>query len=291
MEAVSPVPVDRTGVPNVRLSLSNRAENVALVRQMLAGVAEAVGLDEHDLNDISTAATEACNNVVLHAYEGAEGPLQIGVFAEPGAIGVVVRDRGTGIPPHGRTPDQAAGIGLSVIQALAHRVEFRRSPDRGTEVWMEFATPRARALQQFSEDELELPPIVEAELATTMQITIAPAPLARTILPRMLSMFAARAHFSTDRIADLQLVADALVAHVPGSISGSHLSVAIHAQPRDIELRIAPLRAGRADQLILDSALAGLAPVIDTLTDDHRIATVGSPADAEMLALRLIDRR
>ncbi len=38
-----------------------------LVRQMLAGVAEAVELDANDLNDISTAVTEACNNVVLHA--------------------------------------------------------------------------------------------------------------------------------------------------------------------------------------------------------------------------------
>jgi len=291
MEAVSRVPADRTGAPNVRLNLSNRAENVALVRQMLSGVAEAVGLDEHDLNDISTAATEACNNVVLHAYEGAEGPLQVEVFADPEAIEVVVRDQGTGNPPPVPAPDEAAGIGLSVIQALAQRVEFRRSPGSGTEVRMEFATPRTLTLPPCSEDELQLAPIVEAELATTMQITIAPAPLARTILPRVLSMSAARAHFSTDRIADLQLVADALVAHVPGSISGSHLSVAIHAQPRDIELRIAPLRAGRADQLILDSALAGLAPVIDTLTDDHRIATVGSPADAEMLALRLIDRR
>jgi len=291
MEAVSSVPVDRTGTPNVRLSLSNRAENVALVRQMLAGVAEAVGLGEHDLNDITTAATEACNNVVLHAYQGAEGPLQIEIFSEPESLEVVVCDQGAGIPARVRAPDEAAGIGLSVIQALAQRVEFRRPPDGGTEVRMEFATPAARTLERCSEDELELAPIVEAELASTMQITIAPAPLARTVLPRMLSMFAARAHFSTDRIADLQLVADALVAHVPGSISGSHLSVAIHVQPRDIELRIAPLRAGCAGQLILDSALAGLAPVIDRLTDHQRVAAVGAPADAEMLALRLIDRR
>jgi len=291
MEAVSSVPVDRAGTPNVRLSLSNRAENVALVRQMLAGVAEAVGLDQHELNDISTAATEACNNVVLHAYEGAEGPLQIEVFADPEAIEVVVRDRGTGMPPPVRIPDEAPGIGLSVIQALAGRVEFRRSADSGTEVRMQFATPRARTLEPCSQDELQLPPIVEADPATTMQITIAPAPLARTILPRTLSMFAARAHFRTDRIADLQLVADALVAHVPGSISGSHLSVAIHVQPRDIELRVAPLRAGHAGKLILDSALAGLAPVIDRLTDHQRVATVGSSDDAEMLALRLIDRR
>ena len=123
-----------------------------------------------------------------------------------------------------------------------------------------------------------------------MEITIAPAPLAQTILPRLLSVFAARAHFTTDRLADAQLVADALVARVPGSISGTRLSIGISVEPRDLELRIAPLRAGGADELILDSSLAGLGPVIGKLTTHHSVATVGS-ADDEMLALRLVDRR
>src|SRR5450755_716724 len=90
-------PVDRTGPPNIRLSLSNRPENVMLVRQMLAGVAEAVDLEAGDLNDISTAVTEACNNVVLHAYGGDEGPLEVELYAGPAAIEVVVRDHGTGL--------------------------------------------------------------------------------------------------------------------------------------------------------------------------------------------------
>ena len=72
------------GTPNVRLSLSNRAENVLLVRQALSGLAEAVGLDPIALNDVSTAVTEACNNVVLHAYGGGEGPLEVELCATAG---------------------------------------------------------------------------------------------------------------------------------------------------------------------------------------------------------------
>ncbi len=53
---------------NVRLNLAATAENVVLVREMLAGVADGVGLDPTHLHDIQTAVTEACNNVVLHAY-------------------------------------------------------------------------------------------------------------------------------------------------------------------------------------------------------------------------------
>ena len=54
--------------PDMRLVLSNRPENVALVRQALGGVAASVGIHEALLADIKTAVSEACNNVVLHAY-------------------------------------------------------------------------------------------------------------------------------------------------------------------------------------------------------------------------------
>jgi serine/threonine-protein kinase RsbW len=283
-------PVDRTGPPNVRLSLSNRPENVMLVRQMLAGVAEAVDLDGNDLNDISTAVTEACNNVVLHAYAGAEGPLEVELYTCPGAVEVVVRDRGGGIPsPLGRGGD-TAGIGLSVIRALAQRADFRDTEDSGTEVWMVFETPKARALEPFPEDDFELPASADSEPASAMEITVAPAPLAWKILPRLLNALAARAHFRTDRIAEMKLVTDALTAQVPASIRGSHLSIGISVEPRDLELRIAPLLAGHAEQMILDTPVGGLGPVIGTLTTSRRVAPLGS-SDAEMLALRLLDRR
>src|SRR6202012_1285777 len=85
--------------PNVCLTLSNQPDNVVLVREALSGIAATVGVDEIDLNDIRTAVTEACNNVVLHAYDGEEGPLQIEVFVSSRAVEVVVRDHGTGIKP------------------------------------------------------------------------------------------------------------------------------------------------------------------------------------------------
>ena len=85
--------------PNVRLNLSNRSENVLLAREMLTGVAEAIELDSSDLYDVRTAVTEACNNVVLHAYEGAEGPLEVELRASPEEVEVIVRDFGVGIRP------------------------------------------------------------------------------------------------------------------------------------------------------------------------------------------------
>ena len=202
----------------------------------------------------------------------------------------MVRDHGTGIQPRIRSADEdALGIGLSVIQALVHRVEFKDVAGSGTEVRMEFATPSTRNFKS-GQDGLEIRPVVmgDDELATTTRVAIAPTCLARTILPRILSVLAVRAHFSTDRISDTQLVADALAADASALSGDSHLSIAVSVEPRDVELRIGPLVAGRARQLIGDSTLDGLGTVIEKLTDDHKVSGEGS---AEMLALRLIDQR
>jgi serine/threonine-protein kinase RsbW len=284
-------------LPNVRLNLSNKPENVLLVREALSGLAETIKLDGSDLNDVRTAVTEACNNVVLHAYEGAEGPMEVDIYAPRRALSVVVRDRGVGIQPPSPPPRAAfaggavGGIGLPVIQALVHRVEFAQAPAGGTEVRMEFAAPLTHACETPDGDGLQPPVLAQTELLDTttgIAIAIAPTRLARTVLPRLLSVLAARAHFSTDRISDAQIVADTLVAHTPGTIDGSHLGIAVSVEPRKLELRIGPLLAGSAQQLLVDSTVDGLGPVIETLIDDHRVAISGS---AEMLALELIDRR
>ncbi len=82
---------------SVRLELENRPENVALVRAALTGLAEAAEFDEELTTDLKTAVSEACNNVVLHAYEGGPGPMYVTVILGPELIDVVVTDRGTGI--------------------------------------------------------------------------------------------------------------------------------------------------------------------------------------------------
>jgi hypothetical protein len=102
-----------------------------------------------------------------------------------------------------------------------------------------------------------------------------------------LSALAARAYFSTDRISDVQLVADTLVANSPDSISGSHLGVEIDLTPRNLELRIGPLRAGSA-QILIDAASDGLGDVIERLTDAQSVAASDS---TETLELRLVERQ
>lgn len=272
-------------LPNVCLNLSSRAENIVLVRETLTGVAHALGIDDTDLNDISTAVTEACNNVVLHAYasEG-QGPLEVEITVPEEAMEVVVRDRGKGIRPHiPSVHNGASGIGVPVIRALARQVQFSSTEDTGTEVRMQFATPGSRSLES-----LELPAVARAELTGTVEMAIAPTSLAQAVLPRLLCALAARAQFSTDRISDAQLVADALVAQTPESIDGSCVAVGVSVAPRNMELHIGPLRTSRASWRVVDRVVAGLDPVVEKLTDHRDVVAVGR---REALALQLNDRR
>jgi len=275
-------------IPNVCLNLSNRPENVLVVRQALTGLAENQRLDPIETNDMNTAVTEASNNVVQHAYEGEEGPLEVELYAQVGAVTVVVRDHGVGIRPHADEGEDAhSGIGLPVIHALTQSVEFRNLPGGGTEVRMQFAAAHADALEPQSDGAAEM----TAGTASTeidVEMILAPSVVARAVLPRVLSALAARAHFSTDRISDIQLVADTLVANAEDSISGSHLGVAVNLAPRDLELLIGPLRSGSASRLVESAGADGVGAVIERLADDHRVS---SSSSSETLALRLLERR
>jgi serine/threonine-protein kinase RsbW len=288
--------------PNVRLELSSLPENVMLVREVLVGVAEASEIGAEDLNDVRTAVTEACNNVVMHAYGSEEGPLEVEIYGSAREIEVIVRDHGGGV---GSTADggqeSSPALGMLVIEALAERVQFAgtgaesgRGGGEGTEVRMVFRAPAGRPLQAPRREDPVRPPAVRLDFdqddgrpASTATITLAPGRLARTVLPRLLTALAARAHFSTDRISDAQLIADALAAHACEP-DGGCFSLAVGVRPRDLQLRIAPLPRGRAGRLIADSALVGVGPVIEQLSDEHRVTAAGS---SEMVALRIVDQR
>jgi serine/threonine-protein kinase RsbW len=124
--------------PDVELLLPARAENVAIVRHALGALGEVLALDAQTLSDIRLAVTEACTNVVVHAYpNGEEGPLE--VLATLGAedLTVVVRDEGGGISPRRDSP--GLGLGLPLIASLAEKVQLGHDARKRTEVRMTFS--------------------------------------------------------------------------------------------------------------------------------------------------------
>jgi anti-sigma regulatory factor (Ser/Thr protein kinase) len=123
---------------DVRLTLPARPENVAVIRHVLGAFAEAFQLPERVMEDVRLAVTEACTNVVRHAYDdrSAPGPLEIVIRPEGETLDVIVSDRGRGI---GASPDtDGPGLGLPLIAATVHRLEIQHAPAAGSRLAMSF---------------------------------------------------------------------------------------------------------------------------------------------------------
>jgi serine/threonine-protein kinase RsbW len=130
---------------DVRLTLPARPENVAVVRHVLGAFAEALQLPDAVVEDMRLAVTEACTNVVRHAYPGGEpGPIDVLISPTEEGLDIVVSDAGRGIGP---SEDKTGpGLGLPLIEALAHSVEIDRAPRAGSRLAMSFRrAPRLEA--------------------------------------------------------------------------------------------------------------------------------------------------
>jgi serine/threonine-protein kinase RsbW len=123
--------------PDMELALPARAANIAVVRHAFGALGEAFAVDEQVLANIRLAVTEACTNVVVHAYPaGHEGPLEICATLREEKLVVVVRDEGPGIAPRADSP--GLGLGLPLIASLTESVLLGRDADDRTEVRMTF---------------------------------------------------------------------------------------------------------------------------------------------------------
>jgi anti-sigma regulatory factor (Ser/Thr protein kinase) len=130
----------------VRLTLPARPENVAVVRHVLGAFADSLRLPADVIDDMRLAVTEACTNVVRHAYrEDAPGPIDVVIRPTRDQLELIVSDEGRGIGP---SPDGAGpGLGLPLIAALADSVEIGRGRSRGSRLAMSFrCRPRLGAV-------------------------------------------------------------------------------------------------------------------------------------------------
>ena len=260
------MPRRMSGAPDVRLTLPNLPENVALVRQALTGLAGTIGMNEGMLSDMKTAVSEACNNVVLHAYaDGGSGPLDVYVCPSTEGVEVVVTDEGNGIQP--RPPEREAamqGVGLSLIQALTQSVEFVGGVGEGTEVRMAFRSDVPLNVPPPS-DNGDAPDVMPPEGDTVVS---AGDPLVAPVLSSVIAVLAARSGFSVERLSDAQLVTDAIAAHARGAFVGPRVHASIDTAEQRLELRLGPLVAGGSQALVASSAVGGLGPLLEQLTDD-----------------------
>jgi anti-sigma regulatory factor (Ser/Thr protein kinase) len=252
---------DRSGL---QMSLPARAENVAVVRHALAGLAERLGMDEASLADLKTVVTEACMNVVVHAYAGDEpGPIEVEAESDLEGLTVVVRDHGSGIRPRPDAERPSLRIGLTLIAALSSSFEIKGGAERGTEIRMHLplqARDDATAGSTFS---------VTADEET--RIRVGPPEIVGPVLSRALSALAARQDISVDRLSDTMLLSDAISARAPQGFTDGHVLLSIAELPEGIELKVGPMTQGGAERLRESFELPEVGGSLEALTDELRI--------------------
>jgi anti-sigma regulatory factor (Ser/Thr protein kinase) len=128
-------------LPDLELTVSAHARNVAVVRRAVEALIEGMALGPDRRGDVILAVGEACANAVMHANVGMEEPgtLELRARAIGRTLEIVVADRGHGMAPRPDSP--GLGLGLPMIATLARSLELREGRGGATEVWKTFELP------------------------------------------------------------------------------------------------------------------------------------------------------
>jgi len=261
----------------LQIRLPAKAENVAVVRHALAGLAEEIGMDEAGVADLKTVVTEASMNVVVHAYPDGTGPLV--VEAEPDTEGLTVKvsDSGAGISPQANSERDSLKLGLSLIAALSSSFSISGGLDQGTEVMMRLPLSGGGISADGSpEQEISVK-------ATSTEVTVGRAELLEPVLARLVGALAARRELSVERVSDAVLVTDAIAGAAPGRFADGRVRLGLDEHEGGLELRLGPMEKGAAAEIRNDLEVPELGGSLEALTDE---LAVDELSDGDYLIVR-----
>ena len=230
----------------LRLTLPATAENVMVVRQAVAGLGEALGLSSARVADLKTVVTEACNNVVIHAYDDEPGPLLFNATPTEAELEVEVADRGHGFRPRASESEASLGLGLPLIAALSDGFEISGGAGRGSRTTIRFAyAPPERSSNGIP------------EVPDKLAMAITPGVMVKPVLARVIGALAARAEFSVDRLADTVLLGDAVSSSEGDAFSSGELGISIKDGDGTLDVRVGPLVKGGGERLMSEMDVPG----------------------------------
>ncbi len=125
----------------MRLSFAAEPNNVVKARRAVSDLAKRLGIQEPGLGDLKTIVSEACANVVRHAYPEGEGSFELEALPEGENLTVIVRDSGIGMRPMVQAQPSSLRLGLGLMSTLSNHFEISHSPGGGTKVLMQVPIP------------------------------------------------------------------------------------------------------------------------------------------------------
>jgi anti-sigma regulatory factor (Ser/Thr protein kinase) len=261
----------------LQMMLPAKAENVAVVRHALAGLAEELGMDEAGLADLKTVVTEACMNVVVHAYHGEPGPLNVEARPDNDGLTVLVRDEGAGIRPQADAEQNSLRLGLSLIAALSSSFAISGGLDRGTEVTMRLPFEGGGA--EGGGERLSF------RTADLTEVVVDRPELLAPVLARVVGALAARRDLPVDRVSDAVLVTDAIAAAAPHHFADGKVRLGLEDGEGEVELRLGPMETGAAAGIREDLEVPDVGGILEKLVDG---LTIDEADDGEYLVIRFM---
>jgi len=132
--------------PDLSLTLPADRGSVPEARRAIAAYGARLGIERGRIDDLKSIVTEACANVVEHAYEETgDGSIEMEASFDGQEVIVLVRDRGLGMGRGQMRKPSSLRLGLVLIGALSSSYEVSSEPGWGTALTMRLACFRRAA--------------------------------------------------------------------------------------------------------------------------------------------------
>ncbi|MBN2899233.1 MAG: ATP-binding protein [Clostridia bacterium] len=124
----------------ISLSIPTKSEYVSVARLTSSVIANNMGFDIEEIEDIKVAVGEACNNAVLHTHD-VDHTFDLSFFAENEKLIIEVKDSGKGFALDSyREPDlenpKEHGLGIFIMKSLMDDLKIDSEVGKGTFIRM-----------------------------------------------------------------------------------------------------------------------------------------------------------
>lgn len=126
----------------ISLELPAKCDYVKIARFTASVIANSVGFDVEEIDDIKVALSEACNNAVTHGKTNTKSDnfkIDFSVDEDNNRLVIEVSDSGSGfkindyVEPDLENPKES-GLGIYIMKALMDEVEVKSEDSGGTKV-------------------------------------------------------------------------------------------------------------------------------------------------------------
>lgn len=125
---------------SIDISLPSKPEYVSIARMTSSAIANKMGFNIEEIEDIRVAVGEACNNAVIHGC-GNDCNFNIAFTVGDDKFIIEIKDNGKGFdmdkcPSPDICNPRESGLGIFIIKSLMDDINVESSPEKGTIIRM-----------------------------------------------------------------------------------------------------------------------------------------------------------